>query len=111
MTRRFLIRRSARRDIQNARNWYDDQRIGVGDRFFKEIVRVFREINANPLSCPRVDPGVHRVALKKFPYSVLYFVDEDNVAVLMVVHHSRDPELSEARIAKELGRDQNESQS
>ena len=65
MNRRFLIRRRARRDIQEARSWYEAIDSDAADRFFKEVVRGFNKISANPLSFPKILPRVHQLELKK----------------------------------------------
>jgi len=108
MSRRFVIRKAARRDIRIARKWYDDQTLGLGDRFFLELLRVFRDIHANPLSFPEVRSGARRAVLKKFPYSVFYLVDDFSIVVVVVVHHSRDDDSWESRLDKELGRENDE---
>jgi len=106
MNRRFLIRRSARHDIQEARNWYEANDSNAADRFFKEVVRGFRKISANPLSFPKILPRVHQMELRKFPYSLIYLVEDDFVSVLKVVHHRQDDAAFLEQIAEELGRDQ-----
>lgn len=70
---------------------------------FKELIKTFRRIEANPLGYEEVEPGVREAALKKFPYSVYYYVDDIHVAVLMVVHQSRDESVWRNRVAEELG--------
>ena len=108
MTREFRVRAKAQRDIQKAKEWYDDRRSGLGDRFLAHVAKTFKAIESSPLAFPEVERDVRRTVVKRFPYSVFYYVDDQLVSVLCVIHNRRDPRIWESRIASELNRQDDE---
>lgn len=47
MTPRFVFRPAARRDLLDARKWYEEQRAGLADEFAEAIVRGLDRITAH----------------------------------------------------------------
>lgn|GEM_PF-1926810 len=45
-----------------------------------------------PERAPEIEPGIRRVLLRKFPYSLLYVVEQDHALVLAVKHDKRQPD-------------------
>lgn len=43
-------------------------------------------------------PGVRRVVVHRFPYSVVYEVKAKELHVLAIAHHRRDPTYWEGRL-------------
>ena len=56
MTRRFILRPRAERDIQSAFEWYESQRRGLGDEFLTTV----RERLAAIRDFPEADPIIYR---------------------------------------------------
>lgn len=52
MTRRFIIRPRAERDIQSVYDWYESQEPGLGDEFRKAVRKRLDAIRDFPESCP-----------------------------------------------------------
>jgi hypothetical protein len=50
---------------------------------------VSRLIGERPLAWTEIDPGVRRAVLRRFPYSLIYAVEPDEVLILAVSHHRR----------------------
>jgi len=48
MSRRFVVRNGAQEDVDRAREWHANQRAGLGDQFFDDVVATFRAIEAMP---------------------------------------------------------------
>jgi plasmid stabilization system protein ParE len=53
--------------------------------FLAEVKRVARLIGERPLAWTELEPGV----LRRFPYSLIYAVEPDEVLILAVSHHRR----------------------
>lgn len=60
MVRRLVVQPQSDLDIQAAAVWYEDQRFGLGSRFFDELDLVFQRIKDNPQQFPCVEGDVHR---------------------------------------------------
>jgi hypothetical protein len=48
MSRTLVLRRVARREFDEATDWYDRQRAGLGADFIGEVNRVFEDIQNQP---------------------------------------------------------------
>jgi len=91
MTFRVRIRASARDDIRDAFDWYEDQSPGLGNEFVTELDRVISKLTTDPRIYQTVHKEVRRALARRFPYGIYYLVDEDRVNVLRVLHLARDP--------------------
>lgn len=94
----------ARDDIQSAKDWYDEQRIGLGSEF-ELCIEVFIEgLKKNPKRYPPVLDNIRKGNIKRFPYSVAYIVEDGKIIVLTIMHVKRDPQFLWKRI-RETGFD------
>ncbi len=80
-------------DISAGIDWYEEQSLGLGERFRSAVDARFDDILGAPEMFPRAfDDLDHRFArIPKFPYLVLYRVRGDVVHVLGVFHSASDP--------------------
>ncbi|MCB0430805.1 MAG: type II toxin-antitoxin system RelE/ParE family toxin [Flavobacteriales bacterium] len=81
------------RDIQQAIDYYDEQKAGLGSRFENALNKHLLTLEKNPFFSIRYDE-VRCLPLKKFPYMVHFSVSENDrlVIVRAVFHTSRDAE-------------------
>ena len=66
---------------------------GLGYQFAIEIVAAVKRIKATPGMWPVLDDQVRRCLVHRFPYGVIYSVDEQKsqVLILAVMHLHRQP--------------------
>jgi toxin ParE1/3/4 len=77
-------------DIREAALWYEERCAGLGGKFIDAVRNATGVIAENPLrNAVRFD-DVRRLNLKRFPYSIWYFVSNEAAYVLGVVHNKRD---------------------
>ena len=43
--------------------------------------------------------GTHRYVFRKFPYTAIYFVDEDVVVIVAIAHDKREPDYWRGRLS------------
>ena len=98
MTRRLVLREEALSDVESAASWYDDQQPGLGDDFVTEARKLFQQIAEQPARFRAVNNEVRRAPLQRFPYAAYFFVDEEQVLILTLVHKRRNPETWRLRI-------------
>src|SRR3989304_6971680 len=80
----------ARRDINEAADYYLRQRAGLEDEFLAELSAAVKMIGARPQQFEQVRSGIRRCLLDRFPYGVYYRVlGFDMVQIVVVKHHSR----------------------
>ena len=72
---------------------------GLGRRFYVEVRRAEDLITQFPKSAPEITPGIRKLVLRKFPFSILYSIEGDCLLILAVAHHRRRPGYWVGRIA------------
>ena len=91
MTRQFILRPRAERDIQSAYEWYESQRAGLGNEFLAALRERLEAVRGHPESSAVVYRGIRRAVVSRFPYLIFDIVRPERVAVLAVLHHARNP--------------------
>jgi toxin ParE1/3/4 len=97
VTLRTIIRPEAELEITEARDWYDQQSPGLGERFLTQVWSALDLIAERPEVCAVRWRQVRVCRLRRFPYLVLYRIQPEYVEVLGVVHGSRNPDVWQAR--------------
>ncbi len=88
----------AQAEFDQATDWYEDRRPGLGAEFVAKIDKAFDRIASDPDRYLEVYMGVRKAIVPKYPYVVLYRAEEpDEVLVISVFHTSRNPEVWKAR--------------
>ena len=93
----LVLRRKARIDFDEAFDWYEQQRAGLGVRFAERVQWVFESISAMPELHAPIFGDVRRALVRTFPYSVFYRIRGGRVVVLAVFHNKRDPKIWQSR--------------
>lgn len=96
MTLRFRYHPEARRELDEAVDWYENAASGLGGVFFAEVEAAVRAACDHPTRWPlfpRVDLelAVHRKVLRRFPYSVAWLVGPAEIVIVAVAHSKRRP--------------------
>ena len=99
MSYSLLIDPGARLDIVESINWYNGQKPGLGRRYYNSVRLTMKQIKSNPFMFQQRYKNLRIVPVEKFPFIVLYLVDEEKklVAVTAVLHTSRAPKIWDQR--------------
>ncbi len=97
MTRKPVFRPQADQEVQSARQWYEEQRPGLGIEFSNAIDEVVERISSNPLAFPIVHSETRRAVVRRFPYGFYFRVLEDQIVVTAVMHGRRHPRRWQGR--------------
>jgi len=81
----------ARRELDEAIAWYAAQAPGLGDAFLLETLKVFRLMQRYPDAGHPLHQSIRRSRLSRFPYGVIYTVENETVLVLAIAHLHRKP--------------------
>lgn len=87
----ILFHELASNELIDARDHYDDLVFGLGKKFILEIERCLNIIKANPFAYPVIKEKVRKAVVIKFPFSILYRLDENVIYILAVMHQKRKP--------------------
>lgn len=97
MTLQFSFRPEAGDDLQAAYNWYEGERPGLGEDLKAAVAATLAMLAEHPQIRPVLYRGVRRVTLRRFPYSLYYFLHTDRFEVIAFLHHRRSPRVWRAR--------------
>lgn len=89
MSYRFLL--PARDELEQAIDFYNQRRRGLGYEFAQEVESAISRILAFPRAWPVVSPRARRCRTRRFPYGVIYQIREDEILVVAVMHLKRRP--------------------
>lgn len=93
----IVLRSQAELEFDQAFDWYESHRVGLGAEFAAEVQRVFDRLATNPLIHAIALADVRKAGVRRFPYCVCYRTHSDRVEVLAVFHTSRDPSIWQNR--------------
>jgi toxin ParE1/3/4 len=93
----IVFRRAARAEFDEAANWYERRRSGLGEAFTTAVHRVMDRISTQPEFYAIVDHDVREAMVSGYPYCVYYRAELARIVVLAVFHASRDPSLWQVR--------------
>ena len=91
---------SATAELDEAMDWYEGQKAGLGVDFLLKFYSAVAFLKENPRLYPEVHQSFRRVLMKKYPYATYYAIVEANkeVVVLAVWHTSQDPDKLRKRL-------------
>lgn len=91
MNRRLGFSPEAEQDIREAVAWYRARQPGVARAFRKAVQAATEEVRVHPFHYAVREGDVRHFVLDGWPYSILYLVLDDVVAIVSVFHDRRDP--------------------
>ncbi|MFZ0293078.1 MAG: type II toxin-antitoxin system RelE/ParE family toxin [Candidatus Sulfotelmatobacter sp.] len=87
----------ANEDLLEARAWYDNIRLQLGERFAQAVDAVIETLMEHPLQFPVVYRGRRRVGVRRFPYGPFFEVQEHRIVVIACFHGRRNPRRWQSR--------------
>jgi len=94
----FSFHPEAEKEFFSAIEYYEDQEQDLGRQLSLEVMTAV----ANALDFPRawsiVEDDVRRCLIHRFPFAVLYTVEDESILVLAVMHLRREPGYWRSRL-------------
>lgn len=104
MSYEIVLRKEAQIDLDEIFIWYEEQKIGLGLIFISEFERIIHKIAKHPFYASYVatETDVRSASLKKFPYEVIYRINQANnqVRIIAIIHQHRNPEWFRQRLLR-----------
>ncbi len=94
---RVIFTPAARAELIEAQDWYEREAAGLGQRFRDAIDALAGRMSSNPQQFPIVQKNVRRARLRRFPYSLFFITQADELLVIACFHASRDPVIWQSR--------------
>lgn len=77
-------------DLNDAHDWYEQQRPGLGDEFLLAVAEIFARLEESPEQFPVYHNGFRRALTDRFPYKVFFRIEGDAVIIFRVLHAARE---------------------
>jgi toxin ParE1/3/4 len=87
----ILFLAEARGELVAASEYYQDQVVGLGEDFLDEVDSVLNLIQKHPESGTKITADKNRFLLSRFPYGIIYSVDQNVIVIFAVMHLRRKP--------------------
>lgn len=97
--RRIRILAAARRDLLAGFRFYESQATGVGRYFLDTLYSDIESLQINAGVHAVYFERYHRLLSRRFPWSVYYRIEEDEVRVYAVLDSRRNPGWAKSRLA------------
>ena len=88
----------AQAELDDAITWYAEQAPGLGDAFLIETLKTIQLIEQYPTAWHPLTPQIRRCRLRRFPYSLVYTQDGNDLLVVAIAHQHRKPSYWRARL-------------
>jgi len=88
----FYFHPEANREFIEAIDYYEECEPGLGCDFSIEIHSAVRNILDYPNAWPVLRDDTRRCLVNRFPFGILYSIEEDSIFILAVMHLHRKPD-------------------
>ena len=82
---------SAEEELEIALGFYEQQHSLLPQKLLNDFENAVMQIQLFPEIGTPLTYNARKLILKKFPYSIIYRIDNDILEIIAFVHHSRKP--------------------
>ena len=79
-------------DLEEAAVWYEEQRIGLGKEFIEAVLNEVERLKFYPFVFPNRYLNTREFKMKRFPYIIIYLIEEDRIFIVSIFHSHRNPD-------------------
>ena len=91
MNYNLIIKEEAVQDIQKAFDYYEECKLGLGDRFLDTLDIYLDRIQQFPLHYQIKNKTYREAFIKDFPFLIIFEIEDENIIVYAVFNTSRNP--------------------
>ncbi|MBU1262910.1 type II toxin-antitoxin system RelE/ParE family toxin [bacterium] len=88
----------AEADFNEAIEYYEECQAGLGNDFALEVHHAISRILEHPAGWTKVSPNCRRCLTNRFPFGVIYVVEQDSILILAIMNLHRHPACWKNRI-------------
>lgn len=94
----YLFEPKAMLEYKDAILWYLERSVIAAENFEVALMNKLSEVCKNPTLYPVRKLQIRECTIKKYPYSILYFIEDQirTVVVISIFHHNRNPDFKYA---------------
>jgi len=91
MAYKLIVQVEAIVDIQEAFEWYEQQKDNLGFELIDEIEACYDKIVTHPERYSFINPLYRRIKTDRFPFVIIFEIEDDLIIVNSVRHAKRKP--------------------
>ncbi len=88
----------AKAELRETAAFYQRRRRGLGEEFLAEVETVIGKIRLNPLRCAMISSPYRCCLVRRFPFGIIYAVEDGRIFVAAVAHTKRRPGYWKQRV-------------
>ncbi len=88
----FSFHPEAKSELNEAVDYYEKCESGLGYDFAIEVFACIQNIINYPTAWPVIEENVRHCLVNRFPYGVIYSIEQDEIFILAVMHLRRHPD-------------------
>jgi mRNA-degrading endonuclease RelE of RelBE toxin-antitoxin system len=87
-------------ELEYSRVWYEERAENLGVEFLDEVDKAIETVRSEPSIWPLRDEkrGIHRYLVHRFPYGVIYRIQDHVIQIIAVMHLRRHPDYWRGRV-------------
>ena len=88
----------AEKEFYISQEYYEEQQTNLGNKFKSEVYNTLNSIQKSPNIFVKVKKDIRKCIVNKFPFNILYSIEGNNILVIAIAHHHRNPDYWVDRI-------------
>jgi plasmid stabilization system protein ParE len=94
----YYFHPQAQVEFEQAIEYYEECMKNLGYDFAIQVYDAIQSIVSFPSTWPELKPGIRRCLVRRFPYGVIYSIEQGDILILAVMHLHRSPDYWQSRI-------------
>ncbi len=95
---KYVFHPEALIEFSEATIYYSEKSSKLGLAFYTEVENTIHRIIENPKLFRIIEEDIRRCLTRRFPYGILYTIEEDYILIVAVMHGSRKPSYWKHRV-------------
>lgn len=79
-------------EFHDSISYYESEQKGLGKKFELEVKSSILRIQNYPKMYSKINKSVRKCIIHKFPFNILYSVEDNFIVVIAIAHHHRNPD-------------------
>ena len=87
----YFFSEDAYKDLAESELHYNNEQFGLGEEFLDEVFSGILHISDDPSIWQKAHKELQRYSLKRFPFKIIYRVQDDAIQIIAINHNKRHP--------------------
>jgi len=95
---KYVFHPLALQEYSQSVEYYAQQKIELAQDLINQVENSIFRLIQSPYSYAIVDKNIRRCLVRKFPYAILYTIEDNCIVILAVMHCHRNPQSWQDRV-------------